>query len=309
MSNPGRGRTNIIYEGPPRHDGYKWIDGDKFHLSGDRRLQAKEGVELARTLTGIGREASEERYDSAADIHTARYVGKIPLRRQIGAALNILGDTPAEFVANFQRWERNHFQKEPGKLWFRTPGSEDRYLLARASSEAGLGGIDVDPTLTSSLKNYEWGWNSDSPYFMGRLSSTELKRDGQTTVYKADVYNPSTAEVVYPQVYVRGAGAWRVRLRTHAGDPSTEASLLTPLLSAEEEARIDFSPANPTFLKRNVNTGKVTNLWPFMVGKRPKAHLSPETTFRVVAERDAASQGAPAALPRVEFTPLFSSWI
>lgn len=309
MTNPGSGRTNIIYEGPQRHDGYQWVDGDKFHLSGDRHLQAKEGVELARNLTGIGREATEERFDTAADMHTARFVGKIPSRRQIGAALNIFGDTPADFVANFQRWERNHFQSEPGRLWFLTPGAEDRYLLARASSEAGLGGVEVDPTLTSSLKNYEWGWNSDSPYFFGRLSSTPLARQGSTRTYQAAVKNPSTADVVYPQIFLRGLGSWKVRFRALAGDPSTEISFNVPHLADNEEARIDFSPANPTFLKRNVSSGKVTNLWPTMLGKRPKAHLSPETTFLVVAERDPAAAGSPAALPRVEFTPLFSSWI
>lgn len=309
MKKTGRERTSIIYQGPPRNDGLGWVNGDRFYLSGLRPYQAREGVELAKTLTGIGRETNEYRYDTAADMHTARYAGEIPNRRQIGAAVNIFGKDTREFVENWQRWNRNHFQKDPGKLWFITPGSEPRYLLARASAEAGTGAMDVDPTMISRLDKFDWGWVSDSPYYFGMQSDTELGVVTPGRRYSSKIYNPSTASVAYPVIYVSGAGSWTVKFRPRANEAESEVTINVPTLTADEEARIDFSPANPTFLKRNVKTGKVTNLWPFLTGKRPKAWLYPETVFSVWTEKSASPTGPPSRLPRVEFTPLFSSWI
>lgn len=300
MALSGGDLTWFVYQGPPRNNGEGWFNGDRFFLSGHHLYQAKEGVELATGITGLGRETNEERYDTPADIPEANFVASVPTRRTLGCSVNILGSTPRETRENYQRWIDNHPDGEPGKLWILSSGAEPRYLYARKSADAGVGTIEKEIGLLKRIEGMEWGWTSNSPYFYGMRASHPLKRVGTTNKYQATFWNPSTVKRVYPVVYVPGPGVWELDLGGKRG------KFRTPTLAANEEAMIDFAPKNNSFLKRNKDTGVVTSLWPSMVGDRPNDWLSPQTKNTYEATK---ISGTGTATPRIEFTPLFSSWI
>lgn len=300
MALSGGDLTWIVYQGPPRFDGEKWENGDRFFLSGHRLYQAQEGVELASSITGLPRESNEERYDTPADIPEANFVGNVPSRRTLGCAVNIYGKTARETRDNYNRWIKNHPAKEPGKLWFFSSGAEPRYLKARASADAGVGTIDKEIGLLRRIEKLNWGWTSNSPYYYGMEASHDLKKVGSTNTYSATFYNPSTVERVYPRVYLPGPGVWELDLGGKRG------KFRTPTLATGDQAMIDFSPKNNSFLKKSA-AGVVTNLWPSMVGDRPNDWLSPLTKNTYSITR--ISGATPTTLPRIEFTPLFNSWI
>lgn len=296
MALSGGDLTWVVYQGPPRWDGQKWINGDRFFLSGHSLYQRDLGVEWATEFTGLGRETVEERYDQPADLAGARYVTSVPDKRTVTGAVNIVGDSPGDFRFNHKRWLYNH-PSEPGKLWFFSDGEEPRYLLARKSAEAGTETVPKDPGLRA-LREADWGWTSDSPYYMGFKTIKELKQSGNS--YSATFFNPSTVDRVYPVLNLPGGASWKVNLGGKRGD------FTTPLLLSNESARIDFNPLNPTFLKRNLDTGEVTNLWPSMIGDRPRLWIEPLTKNEFSVTK---AGGSTNGLPTFEFTPLFSSWI
>ena len=86
-----------------------------------------------------------------------------------------------------------------------------------------------------------------------------------------------------------------------------DADANTPGLAEGEVAKLDYNPKNPTFLKRQKN-GTIVNLWPSMVGQRPRFCLEPQTMntleIRHVTDETRSGDG----LPRLKYSPEFTSW-
>lgn len=288
MSFSGGDHVWAVYQGPPRSDGTKMVNGDRFFLGGHRQFQAREGVELARGMGGLLREISEYRYDTASEQPGSTFVGSASNKREINSSINVFGKNPADFRRNLRRWQDNHPQDSLGRLWFLTSDGEPRYLAVRPSTTAGLSNIDIDPTIMSKLEGVEWGWVSDDPYFNGYISRKEFVGNSVT------FYNPSTANYIFPKVYLPGPGKYTV------------GEIVTPVLTADEIVRIDYNPVKETYVKRNMKTGVVQNLWYTLEGKRPKLHLEPQTKNTLAISYTGAGS---AMVPYVEFTPKFRSWI
>lgn len=303
MALTGGNKTWISYQGPPRWDGEEWVNGDRFFLSGHKALQGREGVELAPGVDGLILPTTEYRYDSSANIPGANYQDNIDGRRIVGASVNILGGSPDEVRSNAKKWLRNHPDDEPGKLWFFSDRSEPRYLYARKAAEAGIATVEKDPSIRKIYEGLEWGWDSDSPYFMGYRSTRSLKQSG--TSFSRRFYNPSTVREVFPTIYLPGGSnvSWRVTRGYQRGD------FVTPRVAANEEIRLDFDPSESTFLKRNIDTGAITNLWPTMTGNRPRLSFEPETWNNFSVQLASGSASDFRTEPRLVFTPLFESWI
>ena len=286
----------IVYQGPPRWDGEKWIDGDRFFLSGGKGLQLDLGVELAPGVSGLEAEVVEYRFDTSANVPGSVYVSEVAGRRTIQAPINILGKTARELRDNKRRWFRNHRNGEKGRLWAFTSEGEPRYLPVIRGEGAGLSTLDKDPGLRVLYEGFDWGWDSDSPYFMGYEASHNLIANGN--VYEKTFYNPSTAPRVYPVLTLPGGCRWRIPL----GGGETFVTMEIP---TGEEARLDLQPRKPTFLKKNAE-GKVENIWHSLLGNRPKLYLEPETRNHFSIE---AVDGTPDKAPNLTFTPLFTSWV
>lgn len=288
MSFSGGDHVWIVYQGPPRWDGEKMVNGDRFFLGGHRKYQAKEGVEFARGIGGLLRELSDYRYDTSAEQPGSTFVGSVANRREINASINVFGDSPADFRRNLRRWQDNNPQDSKGRLWFLTSDGEPRYLPVLPSVNAGLASVDMDPTILRKLEGMEWGWVSDDPYFSGYITRKEFVNNSVT------FYNPSTVKAVFHKIYLPGPGKYTV------GD------ITTPTLTADEIARIDYDPQDQTFIKRNMSTGKVTNLWYTLEGKRPKEWLRPQTKNTISIQYTGTGR---TMNPYVEFTPKFRSFI
>lgn len=307
MAFSGGDKVWIVYQGPPRWDGSQWVNGDRFFLSGHKAHQGKEGVEFAPGVSGLERPASEYRYDRAATVPGARFMGSIADRRTISASVNILGDTPKEVRDNKRKWMRNNPEGEPGKLWVLTSDGYPRYLYAVRTSEAGITTLEKDPSIRNLYEAMEWGWESNSPYFRGYREAKELKRITPTSsTYRRTFYNPSTAIEVFPSLYLPGSTSgsrWEVSRGFEQG------TFVTPPIYQQEEARIDFSPENPTFVKRNLSTGETTNLWYSLDGARPRFSLEPETKNTYEVKLNSGVPSNFTTKPRLTFVPLFESWI
>lgn len=302
MALSGGDKTWIVYQGPPRWDGSKWVDGDRFFLSGHRGMQGKEGVELAPGVSGLLAPTTEYRHDSSANIPGAKYQDNIDGRRLIESSVHILGKTPAEVRKNKDKWFRNHPDDEPGKLWFFSSHSLPRYLYARKSAEAGITTLDADPSIRRLYEEVEWGWDSDSPYLMGYRETKNLNRDGR--VFSKTFYNPSTVDEVFPTLFLPGGTnvRWRIPRGFERGD------FVTPSVGSNEEIRMDYDPGKATFLKRNLETGEVTNLWPTMTGRRPRLSFEDETMNTFSVQLEGSIPDSFPTEPRISFTPLFTSW-
>lgn len=286
----------IVYQGGPRWDGEKWINGRKYVLSGRGKLNY--GVELSPGVSGLNRAASEYKSDTTANIPGAVFVTELANKREIKAAINILGDTPEEFRKFTAEWERNNRTANPGRLYLVNKGSEPRYLTVRPSENANLGTHDKDPSLIRGVKEWDWGWESDDAYFSGLKRDYELK-PGSLGEFSRTFYNPSTAPVVFPTLILPGGCSWTIRNFDEIGDRSTVR------IESGEEARLYANPGKPTFLKKDVS-GEIVNLWPTLAGRRPKIALEPETRNKIELQ---AFGGTPDAAPRIVFTPLFQSWV
>lgn len=286
----------IVFQGGPRWDGDKWIDGDKFTLSG--RKKADLGVELAPGVAGLERASVEYRFDTSANVPGSVFVSDVAGGRKISASVNILGDSPAELRHNARRWDRNHRTTSPGRLWMFTSDGEPRYLPVIPSENAGQGTHEKDPNLNSGSIEWEWGWNSDEADFLGYKRHTEMTQFGST--YAVTFWNPSTAARVYPTLYLPGPGRWKVSLGFEKGD------FITPMIEAGEVARINLNPRKPTFVKRRAD-GKIVNLWPTMQGRRPIMFLEPETRNTIAV--DLVGGGVPDSPPVLSYTPKFTSWL
>lgn len=305
MAFTGGDKTWIVYQGPPRWDGTKWINGDRFFLSGHHAFQGKDGVELSPGLTGLERGTSEYRYDTAANIPGANLVSSIDGRREISGAINILGSTPAEVRKNKRKWFDNHPGREPGRLWFFTSDSMPRYLYAVKTESAGLTTLENDPANRKLYDKFDWGWVSDDAFFRGYRETKRLKAGSQGR-YSRTFYNTSTASEVFPTLFLPGGGGSGVSWRVPRG--YEQEDFVTPRVLSHEEIRIDFDPTNPTFVKRDLITGDVTNLWPSMVGNRPKFSLEPKTMNTFTAHVHSGAPDTSNSEPRLVFTPLYISW-
>lgn len=302
MALSGGDKTWIVYEGPPRWDGAKWVNGDKFFLSGNSALQGREGVELAPGVSGLTAPVTEYRYDTSANIPGSNYQDNIDGRRIIQASVNILGKNPKEVQDNFAKWNRNHPEDEPGKLWIFHDDHEPRYLYARRSAESGVATLEKDPANRNLYEKLEWGWDADDAYFRGFRSVYDLNLyEGK---YQRTFYNPSTAREVFPEIYLPGGSdvSWRVPRGYMRGE------FITPKIGINEEVRISYDPSKNTFVKRNIYSGELTNLWPTMTGNRPKLSFEPETknTFSLSLASGALP---PRAVPRLAFVPMFKAWV
>lgn len=278
----------IIYEGPPRYEDGYLVEGKKFHLSG-RPEQAKEGVELARGVSGLLRPAQEYRYDTTAEQPGSTYVSAVRNRRRIDSSINVFGDTAEEFHNNWRSWVDNSPVDVEGKLWFISPFQPPRYAFVRPSEEAGQSALDMDPFLYRKLEGLEWGWESDYAYFFGEEEITvpfDLSGKVQFTP-EGDV------EKMYPKVYLPGPGEYRI------GDVN---GFRTPVLTEDEVIRFNFDPQRKTFVKRNMVTGEVTNLWYMLDGKRPEAVIRAGETFEMTI---IPPKGIETNLAYLEYLPLY----
>lgn len=285
----------IVYQGGPRWDGEKWVDGESFILSGRNKLNL--GVELAPGITGLDRSPVEYRHDTSASVPGARFVSEIKGRRDIKCAVNILGDDPADMRYNIRRWERNNVTNVVSRLWVFTSDGEPRFLPVRISDMVGQSTQEKEPALGKGKVELDWGWVSDESDFLGYMKKARFQRDGSdwTTLY----YNPSTAERVYPTLYLPGGCQWTVPLGYEQG------TYTTPPLEAGSLTRVDMNPANPTIIKKTPS-GEYVNLWPHMKGRRPKMYLERETKNTMALTH---SGGEPDEAPWIEFRPRFVSWI
>lgn len=284
----------IVFQGGPRWDGNQWVNGDSFTLSGRRKLDL--GVELSPGVTGLDRAAVEYRFDTSSSVPGAVFVSEVAGGREVKAAVNILGDTPAETREFYRRWQRNNSVTSPGRLWIFTSDGEPRYLPVRPSESAGQGTHEKDFSLLTKIEEMEWGWVSDESDFLGYKSRLPMKRRGNEFVAK--FYNPSTSERVYPSLFLPGGAEYDIDLGFGQG------RYTTPFIPLGEEARVNLNPKNPTFLKKKAN-GEIVNLWPSMAGRRPKLYLEPET----VNEWTIPFVGEPEGVPQIEYTPRFQSWV
>lgn len=303
----GGDRTWVLYQGPPRWDGEKYVNGDKFFLAGHRVYQCNLGVELARGVGGLELPARDDRYDSAHDTPGSRYVSSIYNKREIDAPINILGDTPAELRENKRRWLRNHPTNHVpldkrgdidsfGRLWIFTSDGEPRFLPVLSSVNAGTGALETEPEIFRKYESFDWGWASDSPFFYGYKIEKEMEPSG--SIYSATFYNPSTVPEVHFALYLPGNATWEISLGYKQG------TFVTPPIGSGEIAKMDFTPSKNTFTKRRLD-GSVANLWNTMIGTRPKYSLEPETknTFSIKLV-----SGSPESLPKISFRPRFMSW-
>lgn len=297
-------RTWVVYQAPPVWNGYEWVNGERFFLSGHGAYQSDQGIELARDLTGLERESTDYQYDQGANRPGAKYQGQTAEKREIAGAVNILGDSPAELRRNKRRWMDAHPDGNPGKLWFFSSDSAPRYLNVLKSSMAGVGSLETDPSLTNIYRDLEWGWVSDGAYFKGYRYKKAFRHRGAKT-FSATFYNDSTVPQVYPILYLPGPGKWRFSLGWNS------VNFVTPTIGANEEARISFNPLDKSFLLRNKITGKTTNLWPSMVGQRPEFSLEAQTKNTMVielAEGNPADFSTELTAPQLVFTPEYHSW-
>lgn len=280
---PGGDKLRITYEGPPRMEGGKEVSGDKFCLSGERSLQCAEGVELARGMSGIFRAPRDYRYDTTANQPGSTFVDSVANRRKFDSAINILGDSPSEFRQVFRKWLKNHPVNQEGKLWFETSDAPRRYSFVRASTEAGMSSVDVDPNIMSKLDDFAWGWESDYPFLFGETQKINYSSTGVATFT-----NPSDAGPVYPVIFLPGPGIYKV------------GGITTPSLASNETIRINFDPERESYVKRNNTTGVLTNLWYTLNGKRPKFEIAPfeRVTHRITVP--SSSHGA-----YMQFVPLY----
>lgn len=282
MANNKKDTLLITLEGPPSvtEDG-DLLQGDIFHLSGQG--QGKEGVELARGFSGLLRPALEYRYDTSAEQQGSTFVGVVATRRRLEAAVNVFGDTPKEFRANWRRWMRNNRPQVESKLWFESSDSAKRYAFVRVSAEAATEALDTDPSLLRLVRDMPWTWESDYAYFFGEKERVEYDSSG-TAVFR----NDSDVDEVYPKIFLPGPGSYTV------GD------ITTPTLTADEVVRINFNPEHSTYVKRNIKTGVVTNLWYLLNGKRPRWQLQPDSiNTHKITFTNAES------VPYLEYTPLY----
>lgn len=279
---PGGDKLHIIYEGPPKADG---SPGDRFFLSGDRKQQAAEGVELARGVSGLLRAPRDYRYDTSANQPGSTFVDAVANRRIFNTSINVFGDTPAEWRAAWRKWAKNNKPRMEGKLWFKTSDAPARYAFVRPLPEAGQSSIDIDPNILSKLEGLEWGWESDYAYLFGETQKVEYDANGT-----ANFYNPSDVDEVYPKIYLPGPGSYTV------------SGVKTPNLTEDEVARINFDPERKTYVKRNMVTGEVVNLWYTLIGKRPEWALRPEAnnSHSITPPTPGTKSGA-----YIEFTPLY----
>lgn len=303
MAFTGGDKTWVVYQGPPKWDGSQWVNGDRFFLSGHHAFQGKNGVELAPGVTGLERGTSEYRYDTSANIPGAKLISTIDGRREVSGSINILGSTAAEVRKNKNNWFANHPDREPGRLWFFTSDSMPRYLYAVKSEGAGLTTLEKDPSNRNLYEKFEWGWVSDDAFFKGYRETKILKDKGRGE-YSRTFFNTSTVPEVFPTLFLPGGvgASWRISMGY--GQPD----FITPAISSSEEIRIDFDPTNPTFVKRHRVTGDVTNLWPLMVGKRPRFSLEAQTMNTFTAHLHSGSADTSQSEPRLVFTPLYTSW-
>lgn len=288
----------IVYQGPPLWDGQKWINGDKFFISGHKRYQRNLGIELANGVDGLEAPVREYRYDTDASNPGATYVSSVAVRRTLSGQINVHGKDAKDMRRNKARWYRNHPEGNPGRLWFFTSNGEPRYLPAIISEEAANGTLEKDPNLWGVTRELEWGWQSDSAYFLGYRETKTFKPVGggrYTTVF----YNPSTAPRVYPELFLPGPGRWEVSLGYR------QPNFTTPQLEKGDVAKLDYDPRHPTFMKKSA-AGVITNLWPSMVGSRPKFCLEPMTKNELSVRY--VGQGTPDGAPQLKFAPEFTSW-
>lgn len=296
----------VVYQGPPRWTGRRWVNGDRFTLSGfPTEERILNGVELAPGLNGLDRGPEEYRIETGANTPGGDLVAVSTGRREISGQINIMGKTPAEFRENYQRWWRNHPEKEKGRLWFYTRNGEPRYLSVVKSESAGVGAQERDPNVRSLAAQMPWGWVSDHPYFYGYRCRQDLKYIYRTTGhYKAVFYNPSTVPEVYPDLYLPGGGAFTFSLGYNQPD------YRTPMIPRGAELKISFDPRKRTCVQKNAD-GSYTNLWHTMLGRRPRLSFEPETknTFPLIWFESAGDGKGLDFDPYIVFTPEFTSWI
>lgn len=300
-------RTWIVYQAPPVWDGSKWVDGERFFLSGHGSYSRDKGVDLARSITGLEREQTTYRYNQSADQNGASYQGSVADKRELECSVNIVADSPSEARFNKRRWMDAHPDDNPGKLWVITSDGPPRYLTVYKSQVAGQSSIDIDPSeFPYGYRDFEWGWVSTDAYFRGYRQTHRLKHRGGN-VFSATFYNDSTVPNVYPMIYFPGEGSWTVSLGYQ------RPTFTTPIIPEGYEARLSFHPLDTSFIIRNKRTGVTSNLWPSMEGERPRFSLEANTrnTMSVLLSDGNASDFSSELgdYPRVVFTPLYHSWM
>lgn len=303
MALSGGDRTWMVYQAPPVWDGSKYVDGERFFLSGHNSYFRDQGVDLARSITGLERETVEYRYNQSANQAGASYQGSIPDKREIGCSVNIVGDSPAEARRNKRRWMAAHPDDNPGKLWVFTSDGPPRYLPVLKSPTAGQSTIDIDPgEYPFGYRDWEWGWVSTDAYFRGYQSTRELKHRGGN-VFSTTFYNDSTVPQVYPMLFLPGPGSWTVSLGWN------QATFTTPTIPRGSTARLSFDPLDPSFILRNDTTKVKTNLWPTLEGNRPKFSLEAETKNTISILLTGRASDFTDNPPRLVYTPRYHSWM
>lgn len=290
----------LVYQGPPRWNGNGWENGDRFTLSGPGK--GDNGIELAGAVTGLDRGAEEYRYDAGADTPGSLLTSIVAGRREILAGINILGDNPRELRINKNRWERNHQDNQPGRLYIFTPEGHPRYLEAYRAETAGTSSLDKDPHLRSLYEDWDWGWTADNPYFFGYEEVRTLaSMDSYSNRYEASFFNPSTAPHVYPKVLLYGPG--RFHVPAGYGQPLIEL----PDITAGQIVRVDYNPENPTVLFKPSARTPAQNWWYQLGGRRPVMSLEPETDVTFTVRN--LNGRTPNKEPELIYTPLFRSWV
>lgn len=306
MANTGlsRGdRTWIITVSP---------DGQRHWLAGTPK-RGLQGVELAKGLVGLDRAPTELLWLQEANQNGADLVGSAVDVRTLKGAVNILGNSPRDFRAKWDTWQRSWFFDRYSRMFFINSYSGVRFLDVLLG-ESPNGSINQDPALLKREIDYPYAWVAPNPYYKGYDETFEA-----TVVNGAEISVPIRnlgTEKTFPKIFLPGPGVWTIprgtRLPNWRGEPDRGEhdgdEIVLPALGVGEGMWLDPDPRDETITKVSADGQEETNLWAKMNAQRPKIKLFGDTEeiwkFRVTG-------GLPsnAKKLKVVVTPLYSSFI
>ncbi len=290
-------------------------DGQRHWLAGTPR-QGLQGVELARGIVGLDRAPTELLWLQEAHQNGADLVGNNVDVRTLKGAINILGDSPRDFRAKWDTWQRSwHFDRYT-RMFFINSYSGYKYLDLLLG-ESPNGSIDKDPALLRREINYPYTWVSPNPYYKGFQETFEtvipISTSG-TQVIDIKLRNLGT-EKTYPKIYLPGPGVWSIprgtRLANWRGEEGRgefDGEMITlPALAKDEGMWLDPWPRNETIEKVAADGQRTTNLWAKMNAQRPRIHLwgGVEETWTFLLQGGMRY----TKNPKVVVQPLYSSFI
>lgn len=304
MSRFENGQGQIVYQGPPRWDGKKYVNSGTFKLSGPGH--GDEGLSLGPEIEGLYGPGIIRRFDGSVDSPFARLSSTQYEPRVITASLNSFAidgsyEKPIRrFYQAHSVWDRGDV---PGRLWaFRKDINHyPRYLPVFAGEEAFGGSSYKDLNVTRGWRDKPWSWRSESPFFLGMPMTKTFKREGDDLL-SLRFYNPSTAPYCYPVLErVQPAGVSTIRINDHR-------AFQIPEVESGETQRINFNPAEAAVLSR-FNTDKPKVKLGHFAATMPNIYLEPESLNEIYITVPKRNARLDERAYRLIIQPLFISWM